>query len=124
MQVPTNFDFPLVAALTAFIALPVKFLVDTIKGAVPRIPSPTLPLIGLAIGFVLALLVLVAAEISFKASVFAQCVLAAITAQLAAMAATWNQARVEKRDETIEQALKMSASSSVADVKAAVAAKE
>lgn len=124
MQAPAGFDFPLVAALTAFISMPVKFLVDVVKGAAPKIPSPMLPVVGIVVGYGFCVVVLVAAKTAFDSSIFAQIGIAAVGAQLVAMAASWNQARVEKRDETIEQALKMPASASVADVKAAVAAKE
>lgn len=124
LQAPAGFDFPLVTAMAAFIALPVKLIVDTIKGAVPIIPPAALPLVGLVVGFAFAVLVLVAAEKPFAAAVLAQCAIAAVMAQIAAMAATWNQSRVEKVDEKIEQALKMSRDSTVADVNAAVKAKE
>ena len=120
---PAGFDFPLVAALTAFIALPVKFLVDTIKGAVPQIPGPTLPLVGVLVGFGFCMVVLTAAETAFKPSVLAQCGIAAVGAQVAAMAVTWNQTRVEKVDEKIEAALNMPSSATKADVEAKVANK-
>jgi hypothetical protein len=102
---PAGFDFPLVAALTAFIALPVKFLVDVVKGAIPELPGAFLPLVGIIIGLLFCVVVLVAAETPFKASVYAQCAIAAVGAQVAAMAVTWNQTRADKVDEKIQTAL-------------------
>lgn len=120
-QAPAGFDFPLVAALTAFIALPVKVLVDVIKAAVPKMPGALLPPIGLIIGFLFSLLVLVAAETAFKGSIYAQCAIAAVGAQVAAMAVTSLQTHVNKVDERIDTALKMNDPNATrADVDAAV----
>lgn len=119
-QAPAGFDFPLVAALTAFIALPVKVLVDVIKGAVPKLPGAFLPPIGIVIGFLFCLVVLVAAEIAFKSSIYAQCAIAAVGAQVAAMAVTSLQTRVNRVDEKIDMALTMPATATRADVDAAV----
>lgn len=116
---PAGFDFPLVAALTAFIALPVKFLVDVVKGW-NVVPGSALPVIGIVIGYAFCVLVLVAAEAPFKASVFAQCGIAAVGAQIAAMAATWNQTRANKVEERIQTALDLPQGSSKADVNAQV----
>ena len=99
---PAGFDFPLVPALTLFIALPVKFLVDVVKGW-NAVPGPALPVIGIVIGYAFCVLVLVAAKTPFDASVFAQCGIAAVGAQVAAMAATWNQSRAERIVETAKE---------------------
>ena len=119
-QAPAGFDFPLVTALTAFTALPVKFLVDVVKGAIPKLPSAFLPLIGVIVGFLFCLLVLVAAETSFKAAVYAQCGIAAVGAQVAAMAVTWNQTRADKVDEKIQTALDAKPGTTRAQVDAVV----
>lgn len=120
-QAPAGFDFPLVAALTAFIALPVKVLVDVIKGAVPKLPGAFLPVIGIVIAYVFCLIVLVAAEIAFKGSIYAQCAIAAVGAQVGAMAVTSLQTHVNKVDEKIDAALKMTDPRATrADVDAAV----
>lgn len=104
-QAPAGFDLPLVTALTAFIALPVKVLVDVVKGAVPKIPASLLPLIGLIVGFLFAMVVLVAVEIPFKGSVYAQCAIAAVGAQVGAMAVTAFQNKVNKTEERVDAAL-------------------
>lgn len=117
---PAGFDFPLVALLTGFIALPVKFLVDTVKGAIPAIPGPALPFVGVVLGFGFCCLVLVANRTAFDSAVLAQCGIAAVGGQVAAMAATWNQTRVDKVDEKIEKALNMPSTATKADVEAAV----
>lgn len=104
-QAPAGFDFPLVAALTAFIALPVKVLVDVIKAAVPKLPGSLLPPIGIVIAYLFCLVVLIAAEIAFKSSVYAQCAIAAVGAQVGAMAVTSLQTHVNKVDEKIQTAL-------------------
>lgn len=116
---PAGFDFPLVAALTAFIALPVKFLVDVVKGW-NVVPGPVLPVIGIAIGYVFCVVTLIAAKTIFDASVFAQCGIASVGAQVAAMAVTWNQARADKVEERIQTALDLPQGSSKADVNAKV----
>lgn len=120
---PAGFDFPLVAALTAFIALPVKFLVDVVKGW-EAIPGSTLPIVGIVIGYAFCVLVLVAAETTFTAAVYAQCGIAAVGAQIAAMAATWNQTRAAKVEERIQVALDLPQGSSKDDVDAKVFEKE
>lgn len=112
---PAGFDFPLVTTLTAFIALPVKFLVDVVKGW-NRIPGNLLPVIGIAIGYVFCVVVLVAARTPFDSAVYAQCGLAAVGAQVAAMAVTWNQTRASKVEERIQVALDLPAGSDKADV--------
>lgn len=104
-QAPAGFDFPLVAALTAFIALPVKVLVDVVKAAIPKIPPTTLPVVGLIVAYIFCLVVLVAAEIPFRGSVYAQCAIAAVGAQVGAMAVTALQTHVNKVDEKIQTAL-------------------
>ena len=120
---PAGFDFPLVTTLTAFIALPVKFLVDVVKGW-NLIPGSALPVIGIIIGFAFCVLVLVAAQTAFTAAVYAQCGMAAVGAQVAAMAATWNQTRANKVEERIQTALDLPAGSSKAEVDKAVFEKE
>jgi hypothetical protein len=119
-QAPAGFDFPLVAALTAFIALPVKVLVDVVKAAVPRLPSTLLPVAGLVIAYVFCLVVLVAAEIPFKGSVYAQCGIAAIGAQVGAMAVTAFQSKVNKTEERVENALASKAGTTKAESDAKV----
>lgn len=116
---PAGFDFPLVTALTAFIALPVKFLVDVVKGW-EVVPGAALPLVGIVIGYAFCVVVLVAAETSFAASVYAQCAIAAVGAQIAAMAVTWNQTRANKVEERIQTALDLPQGSSKAEVDSAV----
>lgn len=116
---PAGFDFPLVTALTAFIALPVKFLVDVVKGW-NKVPGPALPVIGIAIGYVFCVVALVAAKTAFDASVFAQCGIAAVGAQIGAMAVTWNQARADKVEERVQVALDLPQGSSKDDVNAKV----
>lgn len=120
---PAGFDFPLVPALTAFIALPVKFLVDVVKGW-SVVPGSTLPVVGIVIGYGFCVLVLIAAETPFAAKVFAQCGIAAIGAQIGAMAVTWNQTRANKVEERIQTALDLPQGSSKDDVNAKVFEKE
>lgn len=119
-QAPAGFDFPLVAALTAFIALPVKFLVDVVKGAWASAPSNALPIVGIVIGYVFCWVVLVASQTPFNAAVYAQMGIAAVAAQIAAAAATWNQTRADQVDEKIDMALSMPKTSTRADVDEAV----
>jgi len=116
---PAGFDFPLVTALTGFIALPVKFLVDVVKGW-NTVPGPMLPVIGIAIGYVFCLVVLVAARTSLDSAVYAQCGIAAVGAQIGAMAVTWNQTRADKVEERVQTALDLPQGSSKADVNAKV----
>lgn len=120
---PAGFDFPLVTTLTAFIALPVKFLVDVVKGW-SKVPGSALPVVGIAIGYAFCVLVLIAAETPFKAAVFAQCGIAAVGAQVAAMAVTWNQTRANKVEERIQTALDLPQGSSKDDVNAKVFERE
>jgi hypothetical protein len=117
---PAGFDFPLVAALTAFIALPVKVLVDVVKAAMPKLPSSALPIVGLVIAYIFCLVVLVAAEIALKASVFAQCGIAAVGAQVGAMAVTAFQSKVNRTEERVDAALAAPAGTSKAEVDAQV----
>lgn len=119
-QAPAGFDLPLVTALTAFIALPVKVLVDVVKGAVPKLPSTILPPIGLVVGFLFAVLVLVAVETPFKGSVYAQCAIAAVGAQVGAMAVTAFQSKVNKTEERVDAALAAPAGTTKAEVDAKV----
>lgn len=116
---PAGFEFPLVTALTAFMALPVKFLVDVVKGW-NVVPGPVLPVIGIIIGYVFCILVLVAARTPFDSAVYAQCGIAAVAAQIAAMAVTWNQTRADKVEERVQTALDLPQGSSKADVNARV----
>lgn len=117
---PAGFDFPLVTALTAFTALPVKFLVDVVKGAWTTVPGAVLPLVGIVIGYVFCVIVLVASETTFTAAVYAQCAIASVGAQVAAMAVTWNQTRANKVEERIQTALDLPQGSSKEDVNAQV----
>ena len=119
-QAPAGFDFPLVAALTAFIALPVKVLVDVVKAAVPRLPSTLLPVVGLLIAYVFCLVVLVAAEIALKGSVLAQCGIASVGAQVGAMAVTAFQSKVNKTEERVDAALASKAGTTKAESDAKV----
>ena len=116
---PAGFEFPLVTALVAFMALPVKFLVDVVKGW-NVVPSTALPVIGIVIGYAFCLVVLVAARTPFDSAVFAQCGIAAVGAQIAAMAVTWNQTRADRVEERIQTALDLPQGSSKADVNAQV----
>lgn len=120
---PPGFEFPLVTALTAFIALPVKFLVDVVKGW-NKVPGPMLPLVGIVIGYIFCIVALVAARTPFDAAVYAQCGIAAVGAQIAAMAVTWNQTRANKVEERIQTALDLPKGSSKAEVDAQVFNKE
>lgn len=120
---PSGFEFPLVTALTAFMALPVKFLVDVVKGW-NVVPGSLLPVIGIAIGYVFCVLVLIAARTPFDAAVYAQCGIASVGAQIAAMAVTWNQTRANKVEERIQTALDLPQGSSKAEVDAQVFNKE
>lgn len=119
-QAPAGFDLPLVTALTAFIALPVKVLVDVVKGALPKLSSSLLPLVGLVIGFGFSMVVLVAVKIPFDASAFAQCGIAAVGAQVGAMAVTAFQNKVNKTEERMDAALAASAGTTKAEVDAKV----
>ena len=123
-QAAPTFDFPLVTKLTLFIALPVKFTVDTVRGMVPQIPSQALPLVGVVAGFLYALLALVADKAAFESAVYAQCAFAAVGAQLGAMAVTSNQTRVQKVDEKINAALDSTKGTSREDFETAFAKKE
>lgn len=120
---PAGFEFPLVTALTAFMALPVKFLVDVVKGW-NVVPGPVLPVIGIVIGYVFCVLVLIAARTPFDSAVYAQCGIAAVGAQIAAMAVTWNQTRADKVEERIQTALDLPQGSEKSDVNAKVFNKE
>jgi hypothetical protein len=102
---PVGFDLPLVTALTAFIALPVKVLVDIVKGMWAKAPSGVLPPIGLLIGFGVSVLVLIAIRQPFDGAVYAQCALAAVGAQVGAMAVSALQNKVNKVEERVEAAL-------------------
>lgn len=117
---PAGFEFPLVVALTAFIALPVKVLVDIVKAAVPMLPAPALPLVGLVVAYLFCILVLVANKTAFDGSVYAQCGIAAVGAQVGAMAVTAFQNKVNKTEERVEAALAAPAGTSKADVDAQV----
>lgn len=116
---PAGFEFPLVTALTAFMALPVKFLVDVVKGW-NKVPGSFLPVIGIAIGYVFCIIVLIAARTPFDSAVYAQCGIAAVGAQIGAMAVTWNQTRADKVEERVQTALDLPQGSSKADVNAQV----
>lgn len=120
---PSGFEFPLVTALTAFIALPVKFLVDVVKdwNVVPR---QALPLVGVIIGYVFCVMTLIAARTPLDAAVYSQCGIAAVGAQIVAMAVTWNQTRANKVEERIQTALDLPQGSSKAEVDAQVFNKE
>jgi hypothetical protein len=119
-QTAAGFDLPLVTALTAFIALPVKVLVDVVKGAVPKLPGTLLPLAGLLIGYLFSVVVLVAVEVPFKASVWAQCAIAAVGAQVGAMAVTALQNKVNRTEERMDAALAAPAGTTKAEVDAQV----
>lgn len=102
---PAGFEFPLVVALTAFIALPVKVLVDVLKGAIPALPPTLLPLLGLVVAYLFCIVVLLANKTPFDGSVLAQCGIAAVGAQVGAMAVTAFQSKVNKTEERVEAAL-------------------
>lgn len=117
---PVGFDLPLVTALTAFIALPVKVLVDIVKGMWANAPSGVLPPIGLVIGFGVAVLVLVAIRQPFDSAVYSQCALAAVGAQVGAMAVSALQNKVNKVEERVEAALAAPAGTTKAEIDSAV----
>ena len=117
---PAGFDLPLVTALTAFIALPVKVLVDIVKGMWANAPSGVLPPIGLAIGFGVSILVLVAIKQPLDGAVYAQCALAAVGAQVGAMAVSALQNKVNKVEERVEAALAAPEGTTKAEIDAAV----
>ena len=117
---PAGFDLPLVTALTAMIALPVKVLVDVIKGMWPNAPSGMLPPMGLIIGFAIAIVVLVAVRQPLDAAVYAQCTLAAIGAQVGAMAASALQNKVNKVEERVDAALAAAPGTTKAEINDAV----
>lgn len=119
---PGAFDLPLVTSLTAFIALPVKVLVDIVKGMWPNAPSGMLPPIGLVIGFAVSVMVLVATRQPFDGAVFAQCALAAVGAQVGAMAVSALQNKVNKVEERVDAALAAGPGTTKAEVDAAVKA--
>lgn len=119
----SGFDLPLVAQLTAFIALPTKVLVDIVKNAIPKIPSTVLPAVGLVVAFLTALVVLIAMKTTIDMSVVAQCGIAAIGAQVAAMAATSLQTKADKVDERIDTALKADPGTTRTEIDAEVKAK-
>ena len=117
---PAGFDFPLVVALTAFIALPTKVLVDVVKGAVASMPPAVLPIVGLVIAYLFCLVVLVANKTPFDGSVFAQCGIAAVGAQVGAMAVTAFQSKVNKTEERVDAALAAPAGTTKAESDAKV----
>ena len=114
---PAGVDFPLVTLLAGFIALPVKFLVDVIKGAAPKIPDSALPAAGVVVGYAFCVVVLIANRTAFDMAVYAQCGIAAVAAQVAASAATWNQNRAQQLNKTIETAINAPEGTTVAQVK-------
>lgn len=114
---PAGLDFPLVTLLTGFIALPVKVLVDMVKKAAPKIPDGVLPVVGIVIGYVFCVLVLVANKTVFDMAVYAQCGIAAVGAQVAAMAATWNQNSAQQLNTTIQTAIDSKPGTTIAEVK-------
>lgn len=93
---PGGFDLPYVAPLAAFIALPVKVLVDIVRGAWVGIPAGLVPLVGVVCAFAFSSVVLLAAKIHFDGSVWAQCAIAAVMAQVGAMAASAVQNKVNE----------------------------
>lgn len=113
---PEGFDFPLVTKLTAFIALPVKILVDIIKAWTGLQNGPT-PAVGVVVAYAFCLVVLVASRTTFDRSIYAQCFIAALGAQGLAMAATWNQNRAQRVNERIQAAIDSTkGSTTVADI--------
>jgi hypothetical protein len=98
----------------------VKFLVDVVKGAWASAPGAALPIVGLVTGYAFSLIVLVASQTPINGAVYAQIAIAAVGAQIAAAAATWNQTRADKVDEKIDKALSMPSNSTRAEVDAAV----
>lgn len=119
-QAPAGFDLPLVAALTAFIALPTKVLVDVVKAAWESLPAKVLPLVGLVIAFGFSIVVLIAVKTHLDASVFAQCGIAAVGAQVGAMAVTAFQSKVNRTEERVEAALAAPTGTTKAEVDAQV----
>lgn len=117
---PSGFEFPLVVALTAFIALPVKVLVDIVKAAVPVIPASGLPVVGLVIAYLFCIVVLIANKTAFDGSVYAQCGIAAVGAQVGAMAVTAFQNKVNKTEERVDAALAAPTGTTKAQVDAQV----
>jgi hypothetical protein len=119
-QPPIGFDLPLVTGLAGFIALPVKVLVDVIKGMWPKAPPGFLPPIGLVIGFLMSLVVLVAIKQPLDSAIYAQCTLAAVGAQVGAMAASALQNKVNRVEERVDAALAATPGTTKAEINDAV----
>lgn len=105
METLNTFNLPLVGLLIAVIATPVQVLVSITRGFAPNLSGKYLPLFGVGYGFLMALTGVVGAEYPFKASVVAQCFMAAIGAQIGAMAAVGIHNKVTKVEEKIQAAL-------------------
>lgn len=82
------FELPAVATLGAILIGPTKITVDVIKGAIPKLPGGILPLIGLAVAFVLGIVYEIAVDATFTSALYAQVLLAALGGQGGAMIAT------------------------------------
>lgn len=83
-----------VGALALFLGIPVKGIVDIIKGATGA-SGGKLPVIGVFVGMLLAILVQIASGTSLSLMIAAQCFFAGLMAQLTAMASTGLQTKME-----------------------------
>lgn len=115
-----SFSLPLVGLLTAVIATPVQVLVSITRGFAPNLNGRYLPLCGIGYGFLMSLLGVVGAKYSFDLSAVAQCGMAAVGAQIGAMAAVGLHDKVTKVDEKIQAALDAPAGTKREDVEEAV----
>lgn len=84
-----------IGALALFLGIPVKGVVDIIKGATGA-SGGKLPVIGVIAGSILAVLVQIGSGIHLTMQVIVLCFFAGLTAQLAAMASTGLQTKMEK----------------------------
>lgn len=91
-----------VGGLSLFLGIPVKGIVDIIKGATGA-TGGKLPVIGVLVGTILAVLVQVASAYPLSMQVFAMCFFAGLMAQLAAMASTTLQTKMEDAREKSEK---------------------
>lgn len=94
VSLATGENMVAVGALALFLGIPVKGIVDIVKGATGA-SGGKLPVIGVAVGTLLALLVQIASGTSLSTMIAAQCFFAGLMAQLAAMASTGLQTKME-----------------------------
>lgn len=92
-----------VGGLSLFLGIPVKGIVDIIKGATGA-TGGKLPVIGVIVGTILAVMVQIASAYPLSMQVFAMCFFAGLMAQLAAMASTTLQTKMEDARDKSEKA--------------------